>query len=56
MRHNTLKIGDKVKVKSIDEVMEIDNIFDDGDVLVGMWDSGCRMVKVVPANDVEVVK
>ena len=56
MRQNSLKIGDKVKVKSIDEVMEIDNIFDDGDVLVGMWDSGCRMVKVVPANDVEVVK
>ena len=56
MRQNALKIGDKVRVKSIDEVMEIDNIFDDGDVLVGIWASGCRMVKVVPANDVEIVK
>lgn len=55
MRQNALKIGDKVKVKSIDEVMEIDNIFDDGDVLVGIWDSGCRMVKVIPVNDVEFV-
>ena len=55
MRHNALKIGDKVKVKSVDEVMEIDNIFDDVDVLVGIRDSGCRMVKVIPVNDVEFV-
>ena len=50
------KIGDKVRIKSTGEILEVDNIFDDGDVLDGMWDSGCRMVKVVPANDVEVVK
>ena len=56
MRYNVLKIGDKVRIKSTGEILEVDNIFDDGDILVGSWDSGCRMVKTVPINDVEVVK